>query len=79
MNPFMKAQGLDPMQMLMQRAMSDPRLANNPQAQEIVRVLQSGDQQAGEQLAKNYLQSLGISQEDAISQSQQFLKQQFGF
>lgn len=79
MNPFMQKAGINPMEMMLQRAMSDPRIQNNPQMQEIVRVLQSGDQQAGEALAKNYIQSLGMDQQTATQQSHAFLQQNFRF
>lgn len=79
MNPFMQKAGINPMQMMLQRAASDPRIQNNPQMQEILRVLQSGDQKAGEQLARNYIQSLGMDQETATKQSQEFLQQNFNF
>lgn len=79
MNPFMQKAGINPMQMMLQRAMSDPRIQNNPQMQEIVKVLQSGDQVAGETLARNYIQSLGMDQETATQQAQGFLQQNFRF
>lgn len=65
------------MQMLLQRAMSDPRIANNPQAQEIIQVLQSGDAQRGAQLAQNYCQSFGVNPMQVAQQAQQYASQMF--
>lgn len=64
-------------QMLLQRAMSDPRFANNPQAQEIIQVLQSGDAQRGAQLAQNYCQSFGVDPMQIAQQAQQYASQMF--
>lgn len=42
------------------------RFANNPMAQQAIRILESRDAQAGEQFANNLLQTLGISKEEAL-------------
>lgn len=54
---------------------NNPQIANNPMAQNMLNVIQSGDNRAGEQLANNLCQTYGISREDALKQAQQF----FGF
>lgn len=59
-----------PLDMLMQRAIqNNPNLANNPNSQRIIQILQSGDSKAGEELARNICQSLGMSPEQAYQQA----------
>lgn len=55
--------------MLMQR---NPQIANNPQAQQMLRVIQSGDAEQGQQIAENILRSRGISKDQAVQQARQF-------
>ena len=50
----------------------NPAIANNPQAQEYLKVIQSGDAQRGQQIADNMCQSLGVSRDDALRQAKQF-------
>lgn len=66
MNPMMG-------QMLQQLLQRNPALMQSQNAANIIRILQSGDAQAGEQLARNYCQSLGMTPEQAYMQ----VKQQF--
>ena len=49
-------------------------VANSPMGQEFIRILKSGDQAAGEQMAKNICASYGVSQEQAVSQARGFFK-----
>lgn len=64
-------------QMLMQQAMSDPRIANNPQAQNILNILKSGDAVAGEQMARNLCQTYGMDPQQGVAQAQQAFRTQF--
>lgn len=64
-------------QMLMQQAMSDPRIANNPQAQQALRILQSGDAKAGEEMARNLCQTYGMDPNQGVAQAQQAFRNQF--
>lgn len=64
-------------QMLMQQAMSNPRIANNPQAQQVMRILQSGDAKAGEEMARNLCQTYGIDPNQGVAQAQQAFRNQF--
>lgn len=60
-------------QALLNMAMKrNPQLANNPQAQEIIAVLQNGDAARGEELASNICKSYGVTKEQAVAQSQQY-------
>lgn len=51
---------------------SNPNMRNNPQAQELLKIIQSGDNARGEQLAKSLCNANGVSTEDAISQARNF-------
>lgn len=48
---------------------------NNPNAQQWMGILQSGNNQQGEQIANQIIQNLGISKEQAMQQAFQGLKQ----
>ena len=63
------------MQAFLQQAMQNPQLANNPQAQNIIKVLTSGDAKAGEALARNYAQSMGIDPQELAQQSMNYFQQ----
>ena len=63
------------MQALLQQAAQNPQLANNPQAQNIIQVLTSGDAKAGEALARNLAQSMNVSPEDLAQQSMNYFQQ----
>lgn len=56
----------------MNLAMKNPAIANNPNAQAMLDVINSGDQARGEQLANNLLNTYGVSKEDALKQAKQF-------
>ena len=50
----------------------NPQIANNPNAQEMISVIQSGDFQRGQQIAQNLCQSNGVTPEQAIRQAMGF-------
>lgn len=50
----------------------NPNVANTPQGQQFLQILQSGDDDKGRQMAKNICQSYNMSEEDAISKVRQF-------
>lgn len=56
---------------------NNPKIMNSPQGQQFLKILQTGDVQAGQQMAQNLCQSYGISPEQALAQSMQFFKQSF--
>lgn len=62
----------DPRQMAMNLIMQNPQVANNPQAQEYLQIIQNGDAKKGQQIADNLCQSFGVSRDDAISQAKRF-------
>ena len=46
--------------------MNSPRCKNNQMAQNFIRVLQTGNDAEGEEMANNILQSMGMTKEDAL-------------
>lgn len=62
----------NPIQMMLNNLIrQNPNLQQNPMTQEMIKVIQSGDAQRGEQIANNICQSYGMSREEAIQQAQQ--------
>lgn len=60
------------MQMAMNLIGQNPQVANNPQAQNLIQVIQSGDAKKGQEIAQNLCQTYGVSPEDALKQAKQF-------
>lgn len=56
-------------QLAMQMIQNNPQIANSPQAQQYLKVIQSGDSVAGQQLAQNILQTYGLTKEQGIMQA----------
>ena len=52
--------------------MQNPNVANNPNAQEFIQVIQNGDSVKGEQIAQNLCDTYGMSKEDAIRNAKSF-------
>lgn len=52
--------------------MQNPNIANNPNAQEFIQVIQNGDSAKGEQIAQNLCNTYGMSKEDAIRNAKSF-------
>lgn len=50
----------------------NPQLASNPQAQELINVIKSGDAIKGEQIARNICQSYGVTPEQALDKATGF-------
>lgn len=63
------------MQALLQQVSQNPQFANNPQAQNIIQVLMSGDAKAGEELARNYARSMGVDPQQLAQQSMDYFQQ----
>lgn len=51
---------------------SNPAIANNPQAQNYINVIQSGDANRGQQIADNICKTYGVSRDEALNQAMQF-------
>lgn len=50
----------------------NPNVANNPRSAEMIKVLQSGNEQQGIELANNILSTYGISKEDGVKRGLQY-------
>lgn len=50
----------------------NPNVANNPMAQGMLDVLESGDASKGEQMADNLCQSMGVTRDEAMKQAKAF-------
>ena len=50
----------------------NPNIANNPQAQNYLRVIQSGDAEQGEQIARNLCNTYGVTPDQAVQQAKSF-------
>lgn len=65
---------LDPRQLALQALMEQPQIANSPQGQEFLRILQSGDEQAGMQMAMNICNSYNCTPRQALMNAVNFFK-----
>lgn len=63
---------INPLNFAMQMIQSNPNIANNPQAQHMVEVIQSGNAEEGEKIANNLLQSYGVDKDSALKQAKSF-------
>lgn len=68
----------NPQQLIQQALQRNPNLQNNPQAQQYIQVLMSGDAQKGQELARNICGSFGVTPEEGVKQAQQFFQQNRG-
>lgn len=59
-------------QMAINLLQSNPQIINNPQARSYLDVIKSGNDQRGEEIARNMCQSMGVKPEDAYKQARQF-------
>lgn len=50
----------------------NPALSNNPNAQEMIDVIRSGDSKRGEQIARNICDTYGVKPEEALSKARGF-------
>lgn len=51
---------------------NNPAIANNPNVQSYISVIQNNDQTKGEEIANNMCQSMGISREEAVARAKAF-------
>lgn len=52
----------------------NPKIANNPQAQEMIDVIKSGDFRRGEEIANNLCKTFGTSREQAVAEAKAFFR-----
>lgn len=63
--------------MLLNKAQSNPNIANSPRNKEIMRVLQNGTQEERESMARNLAKSYGCETlDDAVQQAKNFFGKQ---
>lgn len=62
----------NPMQFVQNIVRSNPQLQSNPQAQQMLNVIMSGDSARGQQIAQNLCNSMGITPEDAVANAKRF-------
>lgn len=65
---------ITPMQFLQNAMRQNPNIANNPQAQNFLQILQSGDAQKGQQVAENLLKTYGMTKEQGMNQVHNFFR-----
>lgn len=51
---------------------NNPQIQSNPQAQQMLNVIMSGDSARGQQIAQNLCKSMGISEQDALANAKRF-------
>lgn len=64
-------------QMALRMLKGNPNMQNNVIAQQFIKILESGDTAAGEELAMNLCQTNGSTKEDAIKMAQQWANTAF--
>ena len=62
----------NPMQFVQNVVRNNPQLQSNPQAQQMLNVIMSGDSVRGQQIAQNLCKSMGITPEDAVTNAKRF-------
>lgn len=65
----------DPRSIALNLISRNPAVANNPQAQNLIGVIQNGDSKKGEEIARNLCNTYGVTPEQAFTQAKNF----FGF
>lgn len=50
----------------------NPRMANNPQAQKLMEIIQKGDNRQGEKMAENLCETYGMTKDQAIAEAKKF-------
>lgn len=52
----------------------NPRIAGNPQAQEMLDAIRRNDEQAGRRIAGNLCKTYGVTEEQAVEQARRFFR-----
>lgn len=58
--------------MAIQMLRSRPDIAGNPRAQEMLRIIQDGDSERGEEVANNLLGNYGLTKQQGIEAARRF-------
>lgn len=67
---------MNPLNFAMQMLQKNPNIANNPNAKQMINVLQNGTDQEREELARNLCSSYGVTPEQAVQQAKGFFNMQ---
>lgn len=67
----------DPRQMAMNLISQNPNIANNPNAQEFIKVIQNGDSERGQQIADNLCRSYGMTRDEVLKNAMSFFRLPF--
>lgn len=65
---------ISPNQALVNMVRATPAIANNPQMQAYLDVIESGDSKRGEELANNLLKTYGMTKEDALAAAKAYFR-----
>lgn len=52
--------------------MKNPNVANNPQAQQLIQMIQNGDSAHGEKMAENLCETYGMTKDQALTEAKKF-------
>lgn len=63
---------VNPMQFAMKMLQRNPQVMNNPQAQGLMEVIQSGDTAKGKQMAENLCKTYGVTPDQALEEARKF-------
>lgn len=63
---------VNPMQFAMNMLQNNPQIMNNPQAQGLMQVIQSGDAAKGQQMAENLCKTYGVTPDQALEEARKF-------
>lgn len=63
---------VNPMQFAMNMLQRNPQVMNNPQAQGLMEVIQSGDATKGKQMAENLCKTYGVTPDQALEEARKF-------
>lgn len=67
----------NPMNFAMNMIAQNPQFKNNPMTQNMIQIIQNGDNQKGQQFAENLCKSYGVSKEEAMNMATSFFKKNF--
>lgn len=50
----------------------NPNMVNNPQAQQLLKMIQNGDSAQGEKMAENLCETYGMTKDQALTEAKKF-------
>lgn len=73
----MLGNGMNPKQIAFSLLQQHPQVANSPQGQQLLQILQNGDDKAGQEMAMNICNSCGTTPQNMLLQATNFFKTRF--